>query len=60
MKDLAKVIKWAIVVTVLGVIAFIIVSMNNPFAFDGRSQKDIEKEWNQPITPSECYHEDCR
>jgi hypothetical protein len=61
-KMIKKIIKWAVVsfVVLVGIFAYMII--NHPYAvmnfFEGPSQQQVDKEWNQPITPSVCYS-DC-
>jgi hypothetical protein len=58
MEKLWKVISWIIIGIVLGGGILIYLNISNPYLFNGRSQEQIEKEWNQPVTPTVCYS-DC-
>jgi antibiotic biosynthesis monooxygenase (ABM) superfamily enzyme len=64
LKAIRKFIKWVLLSTVIFVIIFIYMVINHPYAmmnfFGGPSQEQVDKEWNQPITPSVCYTADCR
>lgn len=64
-KMIRNIIRWTIAIVILGggTLLYLAVEFPNHMAYmfdGGQHQRQVEVELNQPITPSVCYHADCR